>query len=78
MYNVHRTYTSGPTVGPTDGPTSATPTKPTDGPGPGGVATTIVAIKKQTVIGSDLFIVGGVAPDQTIDISLHDFPGTFP
>ena len=67
-------YLQGPTDGTTNGPTTGTP-KPTDGPGPGGVATTIVAIKKQTVIGSDLFIIGGVAPDKQIDISLHTFPG---
>ena len=35
----------------------------------------LVAIKKQTAIGSDVFIVGGVAPDQQIDITLHEFPG---
>jgi hypothetical protein len=61
------------------GPTDATggPTGPTSGPTdppPGGVATTIVVIQKQTVIGSDLFIVGGVAPDQPVDIELHPFP----
>jgi hypothetical protein len=38
------------------------------------VATTIVVVQKQTVIGSDLFIVGGVAPAQTVDIELHPFP----
>ena len=54
-----------PTGGPTGGPTD---------PPPGGVATTLVVIQKQTVIGSDLFIVGGVAPDQPIGIELHPFP----
>jgi hypothetical protein len=38
------------------------------------VATTVVVVEKQTVIGSDLFIVGGVAPDQPIGIELHPFP----
>ena len=30
--------------------------------------------QRQTVPGSDVFIVGGVAPDQVIDISLYPFP----
>ena len=62
--------THGPTDGPTDGPTAG----PTDGPPPDGVATTIVAIQRVTVPGSDVFIVGGVAPDAPIDISLHPMP----
>ena len=62
----------GPTSGPTGGPT----TGPTNGPGPGGIAPTIVAIECVTTPGSDVFIVGGVAPDQPIDISLYPFEGT--
>ena len=54
---------SGP--GPTSDPTAG-PTDP--GPGPGGLQPTIVAIKRQTVPGSDVFIVGGVAPDKAVDI----------
>ena len=63
---------SGPN--PTDGPNPTGPT-PTDGPGPtnepgpGGIAPTIVAIKRVTVPGSDVFIVGGMAPDQPVDIT---------
>merc|ERR1712123_91200 len=69
---------SGPGPNPTDGP-NPTGTQPTDGPGPtnepgpGGVATTIVALKRVTVPGSDVFIIGGVAPDQPIDITLYPF-----
>ena len=57
--------TDGP--GPTNGGDTTTTPKPTN-PGPGGMQPTIVAIKRQTVPGSDVFIIGGVAPDQQIDI----------
>lgn len=62
-----------PTGGPTAGPTAAPTGGPTNG-GPGGIQPTIVVVKRQTVPGSDVFIVGGVAPDQEIDISLYPFP----
>jgi len=62
-----------PTAGPTSGPTGGPTTGPTNGPGPGGIAPTIVAIECVTTPGSDVFIVGGVAPDQPIDISLYPF-----
>ena len=65
--------TDGP--GPTNGDTT-TSSKPTQ-PGPGGMQPTIVAIMRQTVPGSDVFIVGGVAPDQQIDISLYPFPANW-
>ena len=62
------------TAGPTTSSSTST-SKP--GPGPDGVQPTIVAIKRQTVPGSDVFIVGGVSPDQQIDISLHPFPANW-
>jgi len=66
--------TDGP--GPTNGGETTTTPKPTN-PGPGGMQPTIVAIKRQTVPGSDVFIIGGVAPDQQIDISLYPFPANW-
>ena len=63
--------------GPTGGPTDSSTTTSQAGPGPSGVQLTVLAIKRQTVPGSDVFIVGGVAPDQQIDISLHPFPANW-
>ena len=60
-----------PGPGPTPGDTTTTTHAQ---PGPGGTQPTIVAIQRQTVPGSDVFIVGGVAPDLEVDISLYPFP----
>ena len=65
------------TCGDHDGPTEGSTTSSQPGPGPGGVQPTVVAIKRQTVPGSDVFIVGGVAPGQEIDITLHPFPANW-
>ena len=66
--------TDGP--GPTNGGETTTTPKPTN-PGPGGMQPTIVAIKRQTVPGSDVFIIGGVAPDQQIDIRYQRYNEDF-
>ena len=64
-----------PGPGPTQGDTTTTtPQDSPTQPGPGGTQPTIVAIQRQTVPGSDVFIVGGVAPDLEVDISLYPFP----
>ena len=58
----------GPTPGPTSNPTEPHPTnpQPTDPPIPGEKKRTVIFLEKQTVSGQDVFIRGGLSPNQGV------------
>merc|ERR1712172_379784 len=53
----------GPTAGPTANPTDPPPTDP---PAPGEKKRTVIFLEKQTVSGQDVFLRGGLSPDQGV------------
>merc|ERR1712181_159560 len=61
----------GPTAGPTANPTDPHPTNPhpTDPPAPGEKKRTVIFLEKQTVSGQDVFLRGGLSPDQGVSHS---------